>query len=293
MGTNGKQGDQHQLIAGALAIVMSVALLVGTVVCMRRCSAALPTFPPETDARITSPVTVLPTTTAGPTLAANPYGPGDFAYNGGYLTCLAGESHLGVDVSEYQGIIDWQQVAEAGVRFAMIRVGFRAWGSQGELREDVHWQDNLRNAAQAGLQVGVYFFSQALTPAEAEEEAEFVLRLLDGQALDLPVVFDWEFVSDDARTAWMTADSLNACAMAFCQKIREGGYTPMVYFNQDLAKRMYDLQQLQDADVGFWLAMYSNSMTYPYRLSMWQYTADGSVPGIQGKVDINLLLLYN
>ncbi len=285
--------DKNQLIAGLLTIALSVALLIGTVVCMRRCTAQLPaTSAPST---VQTLPTTLPATTAPPgvKLKVNPYGPGDFAYNGGYLTCLAGVSHLGVDVSEYQGNIHWEKVAAEGVDFAMIRVGFRAWGSQAELREDACWRANLQGAKDAGLRTGVYFFSQALTEAEAREEAQFVLQLLDGAPLDMPVVFDWEFIADqDARTDDMTAEELNACAMAFCREIEAAGYTPMVYFNQDLAKRMYDLQAIQDAGYGFWLAMYSNAMTYPYRLSMWQYTSSGTVPGISGAVDLNLYFTY-
>lgn len=290
---NTKIKDKQQLIAGIVTIMLSVAMLVGAVVCMRRCSAELPEDS-QPSSSYTDPVATLgPATVPGPTLAPNPYGPGDFAYNGGYLTCLAGVSHLGVDVSEYQGRIQWDQVAAEGVDFAMIRIGFRAWGSQGELREDACWANNLQGAADAGLKVGVYFFSQAVTEAEAREEAQFVLSLLNGTKLDMPVVFDWETVnSEDARTNAVTAQTLNACAMAFCKEIEAAGYTPMVYFNQDLGKRMYDLQNLQDAGYGFWLAMYSNSMTYPYRLSMWQYASDGSVPGISGVVDMNLFFTY-
>lgn len=289
---NTKNKDKTQLIAGIVTLAMSAALLVGTVMCMRQCTAQLPTA-----ATTQSMSAYVPTISAPlvpvPTLAVNPYGPGDFAYNGGYLTCMTGPSYLGVDVSEYQGSIDWQKVAAEGVNFAMIRIGFRAWGSEGELHEDAYWAANLKGAQDAGLRVGVYFFSQAVTREEAKEEAQYVLNLLNDTRLDMPVVFDWEFVSgQDARTANMTAAQLNACALAFCQEIEAAGYEPMVYFNQDMGKRMYDLQAIQDAGYGFWLAMYSNSMTYPYRLSMWQYTSDGIVPGINGTVDLNLYFTY-
>lgn len=285
-----KAEEKTQLIGGLITLVLAVALLVGTVMCMRQCMAE---WPVPTTPAATQTLGTLPTEAMGPTLAANPYGPGDFAYANGYLTCLSGESWLGVDVSEYQGTIDWQQVAAAGVKFAMVRVGYRAWGSQGELHEDACWVNNLKGAKDAGLQLGVYFFSQAISVEEAKEEAQFVLQLLDGMALDMPVVFDWETVSSaEARTAGMTRSKLNACAMAFCREIERAEYEPLVYFNQDMAKRMFDLQQIQDAGYGFWLAMYSDAMTYPYKLTMWQYSSVGNVPGISTNVDLNLYFTY-
>lgn len=279
-----------QLIAGLTAIALAVALMVGTVLCMKQCTAEMP-GPTVLE---TQPSSSAPSAgSTGPTLAPNPYGPGDFAYDNGYLTCLSGASLLGVDVSEYQGQINWQKVAQSDVDFAIIRLGFRAWGASGDLHTDAYALENLQGAAQAGLQIGVYFFSQAITEEEAEEEADMVLDMLAGMKLDLPVVFDWERVSaSDARTAGMTSKQLNACAMAFCSKIEEAGYEAMVYFNQDMAKRMFDLQALQDAGFDFWLAMYTNSMTYPHKIAMWQYSDGGTVPGIEGNVDLNLYFLY-
>ena len=124
---------------------------------------------------------------------------------------------------------------------------------------------------------------------EAREEARFVLDKLDGRQLSMPVVFDWEIApSADARTANMSPELLNSCAIAFCEEIRAAGYVPMVYFNQDLAKRMFDLPLLQAQDYSFWLAMYRDTMNWPYEAQMWQYTQTGRVNGIDGDVDINL-----
>ena len=286
MATTPKTKENARLIGGLLTMALAIGLLVGMILCMRQCMLQWP----QAAAPVTAPtLETKPTEAVGPTLAVNPYGPGDFAYDDGYLTCVSGNSWLGVDVSEYQGIIDWEQVAQSPVQFAMVRLGFRAWGSKGELHTDTYWLENLQGAKAAGLHVGVYFFSQAITVEEAVEEAQFVLQLLDGAQLDLPIVFDWETISaNDARTNGMSRTILNACALAFCQEIAAAGYTPMVYFNQDMAKRMYDLQTIQDAGYGFWLAMYTDSMTYPYQLDMWQYTSGGTVPGIKTNVDINL-----
>jgi GH25 family lysozyme M1 (1,4-beta-N-acetylmuramidase) len=128
---------------------------------------------------------------------------------------------------------------------------------------------------------------------EAREEARFVLDKLDGQPLEMPIVFDWEFApTNDARTANVTPEMLNSCAIAFCEEIKAAGYQPMVYFNIDLAWRMLDLPLLQRQGYPFWLAMYSNTMTYPYRVNMWQYTSGATVLGIDALVDMNLYFVY-
>lgn len=285
-----KMKENTRLAGGLLTILLAAALLVGTVVCMRRCAAEWPQLNLD-ESRVT--VGTRPSVAPGPTLMPNPYGPEDFENRDGYLTCVSGESWLGVDVSAYQGVIDWQQVAASGVKFAMIRIGFRAWGSKGELHEDTYFAQNLQGAVDAGLQVGVYFFSQAISDEEAREEARFVLELLGDAQLQMPVVFDWETIpSADARANDVTNAELNRFAMLFCQEIKAAGYRPMVYFNLDFAKWRYDLQTIQDAGYGFWLAMYSESMTYANKVDMWQYSCTGTVPGIGTNVDLNLYFPY-
>ena len=284
-----KKNYTVEWIAGGVTAFVAALLLIAVIWVVKRVS-----FPSVESTRPTITTTQTPTTLPpAPPLIPNPYGPGDFSYSGGYLTCNAGESVLGVDVSEFQGRIDWDKVAASGVQIAMIRLGFRAWGEQGEILPDAYGLMNLRQAKQAGLQVGVYFFSQAITVEEAREEARFILQQLEGQSLDMPIVFDWETVPDPtARTANITAEKLNACAMAFCQEIRAAGYEPMVYFNPDLASRLLDLQLMQQQDFGFWLAMYTDVMTFPHRVDMWQYSSGGRVDGITGSVDLNLYFLY-
>ena len=221
--------------------------------------------------------------------AANPYGPTDFQYDGDYLRCIAGESSLGVDVSDHQGEIDWQQVRAAGVEFAMIRVGFRGYES-GRMVADECAAANLEGALAAGLKVGVYFFSQAVSVDEALEEANFVLKAIEGWQIDMPVVFDWEYVSADSRTGNVDAKTLNDCTLTFCRAIEAAGFKPMVYFNLSQAEYMLQLNRL--TDFGFWLAMYTDRMDYPYKLDMWQYTCSGTVPGIATPVDLDLYLPY-
>ena len=292
MANSTKNREKTELIIGLCTIGAAVILLVALIIGMGYITTHLDfSASSQESPSMESSTLPLPTT---PALIPNPYDSRDFAYENGYLTCISGESRLGVDVSEYQGIIDWETVATQNVRFAMVRMGARAWGSQGQILTDSRWEENLSGAKAAGLQVGVYFFSQAISVAEAEEEARFVLEKLDGQALDLPIVFDWEFApAEDARTADVTPQMLNSCAMAFCEAVKAAGYQPMVYFNPDLARRMMDLPLMQAQGYPFWLAMYSNTMTFPYRVDMWQYTSGGTVLGIEGFVDIDLLFIYD
>ena len=180
---------------------------------------------------------------------------------------------------------DWNAVRDAGVEFVILRAGYRGYSS-GQLNIDEKAAEHYAGAKAAGLKVGVYFFSQAVTAAEAEAEACLTLNIIKDWQLDMPVVYDWEYVSDEARTADVTGEELTAITMAFCDVVEEAGYVPMVYFNQN---QSFDLLQLEVlTDYGFWLTMYSDRMTYPYKLDMWQYTCEGAVPGIEGNVDLNL-----
>ena len=219
----------------------------------------------------------------------NPYGRLDFQYEGRYLGCVKAGTMPGIDVSYYQGEIDWEQVKESGIEFAMIRLGYRGYGEEGKLVEDKLAFQNIEGALDAGLKVGVYFFSQAITVEEAVEEAEFVLERIEKYHITMPVVYDWEYISAEARTANMDRRTLTDCYKAFCDKITEAGYTPMAYFNSYQSRQLINLYELEDYP--FWLALYSDRMTFPYRIEMWQYTDSGRVPGIGGPVDINLFFV--
>lgn len=216
----------------------------------------------------------------------NPYGPEDFQLEDGFLTCLAGESVLGVDVSSFQGQIDWNAVAGAGVKFAMIRVGGRGYGAEGKLYADDWAQINYEGAKAAGLQVGGYFFSQATSVEEAIEEAAFALLQIQDWQLDMPIVFDWEYLNAEARTANVDKRTLTDATLAFCKTVELAGYEAMTYFNINQADNHVYLEEL--TDYRGWLAMYTDQMTYPYKVDMWQYTNAGSIPGVDGPVDINL-----
>lgn len=202
----------------------------------------------------------------------------------GFLSCTTRPSIPGIDVSYHQGVIDWQQVAENGVHFAFIRLGYRGY-QDGKLHEDEQAKRNLKEARAQGLEIGAYFFSQAVDPEEAAAEAAFALEILGDTQLDFPLVYDWEYISDSARTAEVDSDTLMACVDTFCTAVKAAEIEPMVYFNQDLAKTKLRLNEL---DYPFWLAKYSDNLDYSYQVRCWQYTDQGQVPGIEGFVDIDL-----
>lgn len=196
------------------------------------------------------------------------------------------DAPLGIDVSSYQGEVDWARVASSDVRFVMIRVGLRGY-TKGGIMEDAMFERNIKGAIDAGLDVGVYFFSQAVNVQEAEEEALFVLEHIKDYTLTYPVVFDWESVADSsARTNGVGSSEVTRCASAFCDKIAAAGYTPMIYFNMDQGYLAYQLDKLDGN--AFWLAEYQDSPGFYYHFDFWQYTHKGSVPGIEGAVDLDL-----
>lgn len=229
-----------------------------------------------------------PTTPPKATAPLNPYTAESFSYDG-YWKCLEGESTLGVDVSEWQGDIDWQAVKSAGVDFVMLRIGWRG-SEQGILTADTRFESYYDGATAVGLKVGGYFFSQATSREEAMEEALFVLELIDGRSFSMPIAFDWEHIGETARTWGMDGKTLTTCAISFCDVLKRSGYDPMVYFNPDTSLNLLELPSL--TQYGFWLAMYDHPMDYPYRVDLWQYTNTGTIPGITGDVDINLYLPY-
>ena len=196
----------------------------------------------------------------------------------------------GIDVSKNQGEVNWGRVARDGIDFAIVRVGGRGYGT-GVLYEDPFCEVNLTGAKNAGLEVGAYFFSQAVSVREAEEEARYVLERLRGHQIDGPVVFDWEHIrNDEARTDSTEGKTLTAMADAFCRIIREAGYEPMIYMNPDLAYLSYDLAEV--AEYPLWISEYKDRPSFRYDMSMWQYSDRGSVDGIQGNVDLNIRLSH-
>lgn len=219
----------------------------------------------------------------------NPYGRLDFQYQKhNYLYCLRTDSYAGVDVSAYQGDINWKKVKASGIDFALIRLGYRGYGKAGRLVEDEWAQKNLYESKKEGLDVGAYFFSQALTFEEVDEEIDFMLKVLGDYTLEMPLVLDWEIPSPDARTVNMDAQTLTELQLYFCQRVKALGYTPMVYFNWHQSENLYYLSELEEYP--FWLALYQDRMTFPWKVEMWQFTCTGTVPGITGDVDVNVYM---
>ena len=211
-------------------------------------------------------------------------------YSGSTYTALRG-----VDVSEHQHDIDWARVKAAGIDYAVIRVARRGY-SEGGLFEDEYFRQNMDGALDAGLQVGVYFFSQAVTVAEALEEAELTLNLLEPYRgrVTMPVVYDWEKIYDDntARTAGLSAATLTDCAVAYCERVKAEGYQPGVYFNRHTGYYGFDLTRIQDYHLWFALpeARFPN---FYYATDMWQYSFEETISGIETPTDVNLFFVPN
>jgi len=203
-----------------------------------------------------------------------------------YYNGTAYETMRGIDVSEHQWGIDWAKVADANIDFAYVRLGYRGY-TEGGLFEDPYFKQNVEGALKNGMQVGVYFFSQAISVEEALEEAEFVLERIKKYNITLPVVFDWEKIEGDGRANNLDTGVLNDCAIAFCEAVKEAGYEPAIYFNRYLGYYAYDLSRL--TDYKFWVAVPGDFPDFYYATDIWQYTFTATVPGIDEPTDMNLM----
>ena len=196
-------------------------------------------------------------------------------------------SHKGIDVSKFQGAIDWEAVAADGVEFAFVRVGNRGYGTEGKLMEDEMFEANVEGALQAGIKVGVYFYSQALNEEELLEEAELVLRKIAPYKIECPVVYDVELVSGaNGRMNALSAKDRTDLTLLFCETIAAAGYKPMIYYNMEMATLKLELERLEDYEK--WFAYYNQELYFPYDYEIWQYSHTGRVNGIKGEVDLNI-----
>lgn len=195
-------------------------------------------------------------------------------------------SHKGIDVSSHQGDIDWQKVAEDGVEFAFLRAVYRGYGT-GKLVEDAKFEENIEGALNAGIKVGVYVYSQAITEEELLEEANLVLNKIAPYKIECPVVFDVEMVSGaDGRMNGLSAEERTNLVTLFCETVKNAGYRPMIYHNMEMGALKVNLQALEDYDK--WFAYYNPNFYYPYEYDVWQYSEKGRVNGIEGNVDLNI-----
>ena len=192
----------------------------------------------------------------------------------------------GIDVSTYQGEIDWEKVAASGVKFVFIRLGYRGYES-GLLVKDDRFEENITGALSNGIAVGVYFVTQAISVQEAVEEAQFVTETIRPYNVTWPIVLDIEdAASVTARTADLSQQERTDHAIAFCETIKESGYTPMLYCNIRWFIEKLDITRIADYDK--WFAQYFRKPFFPYAFQVWQYSSSGKVDGINGNVDYNI-----
>lgn len=222
-------------------------------------------------------------------LDKNTYQEAGFAYEEPVMKYFANgakASFLGVDISKDNGTVDFKKLKKDGVDFVMVRLGHRGYES-GNVVLDEEYFDNIQLANEAGLAVGVYFESQAITVEEALEEAEFVVTNLIEMRVTYPVVFDLGLVANDSsRIENIPKTQLTEITNAFCNRVKEVGYKPMVYGDKYWLLRKIDLTMLGDYDI--WLSQSGQLPDYPYQFAMWQYTNTGSVSGISGDVNMNI-----
>ena len=197
---------------------------------------------------------------------------------------------LGIDVSHHNGDIDWEAVKDFGIDFAFLRVAYRGYGAEGLLNEDKKFREYIDGAQDAGLDVGCYVFSQAVTSDEAIEEAELALDILKDYELQLPVVYDAEIIQDaNARTDYISGEQFTENAAAFCKCIEAAGYEPMIYCDMTWEAYQYDMKKLEGYRI--WYADYEPLPQTLYDFDIWQYTSTGRVPGIEDLVDMDIQLI--
>ena len=225
-------------------------------------------------------------------LAANSYDTAKFVYQNPQMKYYVNgkqASWFGVDISSKQGIVDFEKLKKAGVDFVMIKVGGRGYSS-GNIVLDSSYKDYMNGAKNAGLGIGVYFYSQAVDKDEVCEEAETLLELIKDYPVKYPVVFDMESVEGDmARTDALDVSTRTELARIFLKTIKAEGYTPMLYGDKEWLVPKLDLEKLQDYDV--WLSQEADTPDYPYEYTMWQYNKSGTVSGISGTAGLNISLV--
>lgn len=200
-------------------------------------------------------------------------------------------SYVGVDISKHTGSVSFPRIKAAGIDYVMIRLGSRGY-STGQITLDENFKENIEGAIEAQLDIGVYFYSQAITQDEAIQEANFVVQNLEPYRAHIkyPVAFNMGFVSNDkSRIEGLSREDKTAVTSSFMEGIRAAGYVPMIYGDKEWLIKEIDMTKLQDFDV--WLSQEEEIPDYPYRYSMWQYNTDGVVNGIDGGADLNICFI--
>lgn len=195
-------------------------------------------------------------------------------------------SFVGADISKFQDYVDFVKLKKAGVDYVMLRVGFRGYSS-GQLVLDDYFLDNIKRASDAGLKIGVYFFSQAITVEEAVEEANMVLEYIKDYEVSYPIAFDMEGIENDtARIDNLSKSEKTTIAKTFMDTIQNAGYKPIIYGNKEWLIKQIDMSKLTAYDV--WLSQQTDVPDYPYKFTMWQYSTDATIDGIAGYADLNI-----
>lgn len=195
-------------------------------------------------------------------------------------------SKIAIDISAYQTDLNWEAIKAAGVDVAMVRLGYRGY-SNGKLVQDKMFEEHVNAALEAGLQVGVYFFTQGLNAEEGEQEARFVLDAISGYDIRGPIVIDTEKLeADGARTLEMNADARTDVVVSFCDTVINAGHIAMIYSNRNWYVQSLDMTRL--GAYKLWVAHYTNEPDFPYNYGGWQYTDQGNIPGLDCNVDLNV-----
>lgn len=195
-------------------------------------------------------------------------------------------SYLGIDLSKYQKKVDFAAIQAEGIDYCMIRVGSRGY-STGTIQADEMFDSHMAGAAAVGMPVGLYFYSQAVSEAEAVEEANYVISRIGQYKITYPIAFDMEFIENDtSRIETLTRDEKTNIANAFLKRIEEAGYAGMLYGNKEWLLKRIDIAKLEQYDI--WLDQEEDIPDYPYLFSMWKYTRQGEIFGIDGMVDLNV-----
>lgn len=203
----------------------------------------------------------------------------------------------GIDVSYHNGTLNWSTIKAAGVDFAILRAAYRGYGDEGTLMRDTKFAEYMQGAMSQGIPVGAYIYSQAISTAEAVQEANYILNIVRGYSLDLPIVFDYEFAgvkTGRLDSAWADGDidknDMTNIALAFCNTIKNAGYDAMVYANKSFLSKNLDHEVIENAGYEIWLAHYTTNTNYTGDYKIWQYTSSGKIPGIANKVfDCNFM----
>lgn len=200
-------------------------------------------------------------------------------------------SHLGIDLSYHNDMVDWDKLATSGIEFVMLRCGYRGY-TEGGLIVDDKFKEYAQEANRVGINLGVYFYTQAITVEEAVEEADFVIDLIKDYSIQYPVGWDTEYLNEEkarTNTTEIDKDLRSQMAIAFCERIKEEGYYPVIYVSENWMRRNMNAEMISSYDI--WAAQYQPQNDFLYDFAIWQYTESGSVMGINQEIDLDISMV--